>query len=281
MTFRKWAVAAAGALSLAACSQGDQQASDTASPEISPTAAPGVAFEYAYDFRLSDDRIDDAQEAQASACEKLGVQRCRITGLRYSIDKDDQVSAMLQVKLDPAIARAFGKAAVANIEESGGQLVTAEFTGTDEGEVIRESSGEKSDLQRRIADLESRLASRPSGDRERAELQRQLDELRAQVAQAGQKIAASQDRLASTPMTFNYYGKGGVPGFHGKNPVRDAWHAFAASAVTLVSVLLYAIGALLPWVLLLLLIVLLIRSRVGYAIGRWWRSTSYRRPEDE
>ena len=68
-------------------------------PSISPTTAPGVAFSYSYDFQLADDAIAKVQEAHAAQCEGLGVARCRITGLRYSVGENDTVSAMLQVKL--------------------------------------------------------------------------------------------------------------------------------------------------------------------------------------
>ena len=74
-------------------------------PDISPTAAPGVAFSYDYDFRLADQRIDEVQEAHAARCEALAIDRCRITGLRYSLGAHDQVSGMLQVTLAPDIAR--------------------------------------------------------------------------------------------------------------------------------------------------------------------------------
>src|SRR5438067_7591163 len=91
---------------LSACSQregsGEREVSET--PSVSPTAAPGVAFEYEYDFLLNDDRIGAAQERHAARCEALGVERCRITGLRYTVGHDDDVSATLEVRLAPAIA---------------------------------------------------------------------------------------------------------------------------------------------------------------------------------
>ena len=55
-------------------------------------------------------RIQIAQEAHAAMCEKLGIARCRITGMRYGLVNEQDVSASLELKLDPAIARQFGKA---------------------------------------------------------------------------------------------------------------------------------------------------------------------------
>jgi hypothetical protein len=76
-----------------------------AGPRVSVTAAPGVAFNYDYTFRLPAQRISAVQEQHAQACEKLGVNRCRITGLRYRLVSEREIEAMLSFKLDPSIAR--------------------------------------------------------------------------------------------------------------------------------------------------------------------------------
>jgi hypothetical protein len=63
------------AVALSSCSANNRnnepqprKAGDTSSPpDIAPTAAPGVAFNYAYEFRLPDDRIAPSQEAHAGA----------------------------------------------------------------------------------------------------------------------------------------------------------------------------------------------------------------------
>ena len=272
--------AIAVALLLTACSQrdeGDQGTMDVAeerpvgSPDIGPSAAPGVAFSYAYDFRLADARIPAMQEAHAAACERLGLSRCRITGLKYNIGDDEQVTAMLQVKLDPTIARAFGKQSASAVATAGGRLINAEFTGEDEGSAIRSANSERREIETRIAEIEQRLKGLAAGDRERTALQSQLEELRSSRSGTTRVIAASEERLASTPMTFNYYGKGGVPGFRGANPIAEAWHTLVASAVAMISIVLQGLGAVLPWALLLLGIVMLVRSRVGAAVRRWWR----------
>lgn len=265
---------------LAACSgqsedasqpQGVTEESSVGSPDIAPSAAPGVAFTYAYDFRLDDGRIAVAQEAHAAACEKLGIARCRITGLKYTIGEDEQVTAMLAVKLDPVIARQFGKQSADTIETAGGRLVNAEFSGEDEGSAIRTATSERREIEARIAEIEKRLSTLGAGDRERTALQEQLDELRSSLSGKTQAIAASEERLANTPMNFNYYGKGGVPGFRGVNPFAEAWQMFVTSGVTMISFLLQMLGALLPWVLLLLVILFAVRSRYATAIARWWR----------
>ena len=256
----------------AACSKqnGSGQSGDLhEAPDVSPTAAPGVAWRYAYEFQLPDDAIEAVQEAHASECEALGVSRCRITGLRYSVSNDNAVSAMLEVKLAPELARQFGKQATGNVRKAGGRLSNTEFSGEDVGPVLSEAARNKSDAQTQVSDIQKQLANRSLKDAERAQLQSQLDQLRSQasVNQAGSD--AAQERLASTPMTFNYYGKGGNTGFAGRNPLMDAVRSFVGSLVTMISFVLQAMAVLLPWLLLLGLVILIARSRPGHALARF------------
>jgi hypothetical protein len=263
----------------ASCSQKEQQgaprkAEDVSeTPNVSPSAAPGVAWRYAYDFQLPDDAIQGAQETHASECEALGLARCRITGLRYSVTDDNAVSAMLEVKLAPDIARQFGKQATADVRKVGGRLSNTEFSGEDTGPALSEATRTEGDLQSRMTEIEKQLANRSLKDVERAQLQSQLDQLKSQLAETHSAVAETQEKLASTPMTFNYYGKGGINGFAGRNAARS----FVASLVTMITFVLQVLAVLLPWVILLLVIYLAGRSRPARAIGRFFK----RRPDSD
>lgn len=270
----KW-LAASACLLVVACSQ-QQSASDNSrqesttditAPDISPTAAPSVAWRYNYDFQLPDEAIAKIQEAHASACEKMGITRCRITGLTFNQGDDKAVSGTLEVKLAPEIARQFGKDATGEVAKADGRLLSTRFVGEDVAPTTAAANREQEELRTRIADLERQLSTAKSGT-ERAQLSAQLEELRNRVASARGTIAEATERLASTPMTFNYYGRGGIAGF-AQNPVREAARSFVSSLVTMITVVLQATALLLPWALLIGLLVFLIRSRFGRAVRRF------------
>jgi hypothetical protein len=277
MASRPICLASLAVLALCSCSKNEPQrseqyeASDTSSPpNIAPTAAPGVAFRYAYDFNLSDDRISATQEAHASACEKLGLARCRITGMSYSVDQNEQVTAELDLKLDPVIARQFGKSAQQLVEANDGKLIRLEIGSSDEGQAIQQASKQKADVSAQIAQLQQELAKTKPGSAAHANLLSQIQSLQQQASEQTHAIETSQAALASTPMEFHYYGRGGVPGFRG-NPVREAWHTFVTTVVWLVGILLQAIAVLIPVALLVGLFVALWRSRPIRAVRRWIR----------
>lgn len=262
---------------LAACSKSDQnggraqedRASDASSPpNVSPSAAPGVAFNFAYDFNLPDERISTAQEAHAQECEKLGLARCRITGMSYSLDQNEQVNAELDLKLDPAIARQFGKSAQQLVQANDGKLIRLQIGSSDEGQAIQQASQQKSEAVAQMSELQKQLAKAKPGSAEHADLLSQIQSLQQQATEQSHAIQASQAVLASTPMAFHYYGRGGVPGFR-TNPMREAWHTFMTIVVALVGMFLQAIAVLIPAGLLIALLIALWRTRPVRAAWRW------------
>lgn len=243
---------------------------DVASPPaIDPTAAPGVAFRYDSAFRLPDDRIAPVQEAHAAACEALGTTRCRITGLNYTVDEQDTVEARLEVKLEPVIAREFGKSALATVVRADGRLISTEFAGEDVATGMTAATDERQAAAAELARVEGQLARSDLEDEERATLRQRAIELRRIIEGARQSVRASAAQLAVTPMVLRYYGRGGVPGF-AENPFRAAWGLFVQSAVTLVGFVLKAFALLLPWAVLVALLVALWRSPPIRSVRRWF-----------
>ncbi|MDO7842922.1 hypothetical protein [Sphingomonas immobilis] len=226
-------------------------------PGISVTAAPGVAFNYHYSFRQPPAKIAAAQEAHAQACEKLGIARCRITGMRYSLVGEDRVEAMLAFKLDPTIARNFGKEGIAAIEKAEGMLIDAEITGTDAGAQITRGEQTRASLADQIASLKAELAKPGLKSAERADLSARLTELQRQAAATKANVEDAKDSLATTPMVFDYHSGTVIRGFDGRSPFANALDTAINSAQTTLAVVLQLIAVLAAPVLLLVLLLLL------------------------
>ncbi|RZK01019.1 MAG: hypothetical protein EOO76_10440 [Novosphingobium sp.] len=227
-------------------------------PAINLTAAPGVAFDYRYAFVLPDTAISAVQERHAAACEKLGPQHCRIAGMRYTLVDEDEVRGQLLFKLDPALARNFGKEGIAAVEQAKGRLVDAAIEGNDVGSVIDQSQQRSKRIEDELGGVDKRLAEGVKTASEREELQRRAEQLRQQQNVEQTRRDEGAEMLANTPMTFNYAGKRGFS--WGDSPIGDAWATSQSSFITMVSIILVALGALLPWVLLAALLVVLWRK---------------------
>ena len=231
----------------------DNQLTAPAPPEVGPTAAPGVAFNYRYAFRLPGLRISAVQEQHAAACEKLGVSRCRITGMHYAQNGPDEIEAQLAFKLDPALARAFGREGIAVVTRASGELRSADITGTDVGAEIEAGNRQGSDIGDELARIEQQLARPGLSARERTELQQQAQALRQSARTNQNQQTDRRAQLATTPMVYDY--QAGDTGGPIARAMRDSAKMFERSLASMIVIIL----TLLPWIVLALLIWLLLR----------------------
>jgi hypothetical protein len=251
----------------AADSSADQTAQRAAAgPNVGVTAAPGVAFNYRYAFRLAAPRISEVQEQHAQMCERLTVARCRITGMHYRVVNDRDIEAMLAFKLDPSVARVFGREGVAAVVRAEGMLTESEISGTDVGTSIRQAGRGLAELQAELARIEARLAGRISGS-ERERLDYEAQQLRQQIAGLRASREAQQESLATTPMVFRYGSGDLVPGFEQRPTIAQAFERARDGFLDGATLLLIVLITLLPWAAALGLGWLLVR----YVRRRWFR----------
>jgi hypothetical protein len=243
-------------------------------PNVGVTSAPGVAFNYAYAFRLDDNRIAKVQEEHAAACEALGTNRCRIAGMTYRLVRENEVEAQLLFKLDPAIARKFGRDALASVEKAEGVLAATRISGEDVGTQISDSQRRSADLDAGIARLEARLKQGGLGDRERAELQQQIAGMRRQLDGERDTRRTGEAMLATTPMQFDYVGTGGLPGIGYGNPFSDALNMLVHSGGVMLSFILVVGAAILPWAALAALLMAGWRTRPVLGVRKWLRGAA-------
>ena len=248
------------ACSKAPDSQGGTTGSSDAGPDLGGRAAAGVAFTYAYSLVMPGDDIAELQETHASACERLGPDRCRITGLHYTVAQSGRIDADLAMTVAAPIARRFGREGVLAAEKAGAVLAGVTIGGTEvatqaaaDTRAATEATGERARIQ---ADLR-----RPQTAAARAELMRRDTELAAQARTASADAAAARESIANTPVSFDYESGRGA-GL--ANRVREAGEAAAASTAVTLTVLLSALATLGPPLLLLLLLVV--------AWRRWGRA---------
>ena len=265
MRYVLMAIVGAGALVLGGCSKSDNSSSggggalssapqspamrdvaENAAPGIAVTAAPGVAFTYRYAFRLPAAKLAAAQETHATACEKLGVAHCRITGMRYRVLGENSNEGTLLFKLDPSLARAFGKQGIDAITAAEGKLVDAEITGTDAGAEIARLQSLKAQADAELQRIDRELARKDLKEDERSELRRQRAAITSQIADAKTGAGDQAEALANTPMQFDYESGAAVQGFDGSAPITSAANVFVGSATVTIGFVLTMLAVLIP-----------------------------------
>ncbi len=176
----------------------------------------------------------------------------------YRVHNERDIEARLSFRLDPSIARRFGREGVQAVLHAEGMLVESEISGTDVAPRIQQAGRSIAQLREDLQRIEARLAGRlSSGDRENLlyEAQRLREAIRA--AEANRREA--QESLAPTPMTYVYGSGDLVPGSDARRPIRESLERAWSGFVDGLTILLIVAVTLLPWALLAGLVWLLVR----------------------
>jgi VIT1/CCC1 family predicted Fe2+/Mn2+ transporter len=177
--------------------------------------------------------------------------------MSYEQPDADRVSARMDFLLAPDIAHSFGSAGVALVEQAEGKLENASVSGDNAGAQIELSQTDSAGIEAEAQRIEARLAARGLTAAERAELQRQLGNLRQQLHGNAQTRRDLEKTIATTPVSFAYASEGMIGG---DNTFGKAASASWSSLETMISFLTLIAGIALPWLLLIGLIVVIVRS---------------------
>lgn len=228
-----------------------------AGPAIGPGTAPDVAFAYRYGFRLPAARVAEAQQEHQRLCERLTIDRCRITGMSYRAANERDVEAMLSFSVDPAVAPQFGRESVQAVINAEGELAGSEITGTDVGSPLRSSGRTLSTLNAQLQRLETRI--RAAGNDDKGLLEQEAQALREQISQLETQRQGQAQSLASTPMLFRYGSGNLAPGPAQPPSLRETIKDTGEDFMTSLNVLLVVLIRLLPWGVAALLVWGLVR----------------------
>jgi hypothetical protein len=249
----------------AALAPGAQEGRAAAGPNVSPTAAPGVAFNYRYAFALAAPRVAELQEKHAQMCERLTTAKCRIIGMHYQVLGPNDIEARLELKLEPASARQFGRQAVDAVLQADGMLTENEISGIDVGTGLRQTGRTIEQLNADLLRIQARIAARDIQPEERERLEDEAQRVREQIAALRETREADQESLATTPMVFQYGSGSLVPGYQPPTSIGEALNRAGNNFAEGGKTLLVALITIAPWLLALLLLL-----GLGLWVRRRW-----------
>jgi hypothetical protein len=221
------------------------RASRESGPSISPESAPGVAFAYRYAFRLAADRVAEAQQEHQRLCERYGAARCRITGMSYRAENEDDVAAQLTLRVDPAIAGQFGRESVQAVLNADGTLADSQIEGAQVGDQIARSGRTLAELTARLQQIETQLRTAPQ--RDKGQLEYEAQALREQIRALRETREGQQASLATTPIQLTYGSGSLAPGPQPTPTLSEALSDSGDDLMYSATMLLVVLIRLVPW----------------------------------
>ncbi len=224
------------------------------------TSAIGTDFDYRYAYRVPASRIGQLQDSHVRGCDQLGPARCKVTTVRYHVGDDNMVTAVLTLQIDPAIARAYGRAATEATKAAGGLLIDAQTAGTNGAQGAARASGIVARLRDESSNIDALLRGTPTDEQRAAAIAKQ-GRIRAAIATIAEVDQNATQSIATTPMLITYASGNVAPSLGGSAGATfdNAGQTFIQSLASLAQIM----AGIAPWLLLLLGGALLLRRFIN------------------
>jgi hypothetical protein len=275
-----WMLAAAAAAMIGGCSKSasDSQSTsatmDAAAPDTAAASRakepgadgaaplevklPQLAYAYKLGFRLPSDRIAHAQEAHRGLCEKLGPARCQLLALERGSADGSQGDATLRLRV--ASAKGFSESVAKVVADAGGRASDTNVAAEDVSKQMVDAEARIRQRELLVARLTEILRNRTGKVAELVEAERSVAEAQEELDKAKAWLAELRGRVAMSDFEIRYsaVAPSVSPGSTGAQ-LSEAVSGSGASFVIGLRALLTLAIYLLPWALLLVPVVLVVR----------------------
>lgn len=227
-----------------AATAGDGSAQTTAT-----TGAPQIAYVYDYGFRIAANEIADLAQSHVDLCEKLGPKDCRVISLRQSGSEGSYGSGKLELAVASSKARAFGEDLGAAAEGLGGEQISVAISGEDLSKQIVDTEARlraRTLLRDRLMEV---LRSRQGTVAELVEAERGVAQVNEEIDQSRSWLNEMRGRVAYSRVSIDYNSNARSGGSFAR-PIVEAFQSIGTVLGTTISILIYALTALLPIALL-------------------------------
>ncbi len=261
---------------LAGCSASENRNSDPAATEqASPPFAdvakgdqpakvevtlPQLAYRYSLAFVLPNDQLAKVQDAHRALCDSMGPARCQLLSFQRDDGEDRAGDAEMKLRVATGEAHRFGDALTRSAVDAGGRATATNVAADDLSKDIVDTKARIAQREVLVQRLTTMLRNRSGKVSELVEAERSVAQAQEELDQARGWLKEQQGRVAMSDFDVHYSAvaaatsSGSVAG----QLTEAGQSSFAGFLIGLRTLLTLAIY-LLPWALLALPVVLLVR----------------------
>jgi hypothetical protein len=214
-----------------------------------------LAYSYGMSLELPGDRLIAVMEGHAAACSAAGLRVCQLVSSRRGGDPLDALHGSLSVRAEPQWLHRFMKSVHSDALGAAGR-VTAQSTSTED--LTREIVDTEATLRakRALRDrLQQLLATRPGSLADLLGVERELSRVQGEIDSTESNLSAMRTRVTMSALTIEYGSSARAVAGGTFKPLRLALVGFIVAVVDSMAALITVVGALLPWVVAVVLAV--------------------------
>jgi len=223
---------------------------------------PQLAYSYSLGYLLPTDKLGAVQDAHRRLCEEMGPARCQLLAFERDDSQDRTGDAMTKLRVATSEAHRFSDALGRAAADAGGRATGTKVSTDDVSKQIVDTKARIAQRELLVARLTDVLRTRSGKVSELVEAERSVAAAQEELDQARGWLTELQGRVAMSDFEIRYSAiapatnSGSVAG-----QLTEAGQGSFASFLIGVRALLTLAIYLLPWVLLAIPVVLLVRRK--------------------
>jgi len=241
------------------------------SSQLTPSA-PMLAYAYQFGVETPASRIRDLVAKHEDACNGAGASVCEVTGSNIEQTGGDQVTASLTLKATPAWLTAFRTKLADDLKGAGGKITKTAVTSEDLSVQIVDVAAHLK-AQTALRDrLQDALQRRPGKTSDFVDLATEVAKAQGDLDAMQSELAVLQKRVATSNVTIDYGASENIVSGGTWAPLASAVHDFVGTFVTAVAAIVYVVGFLAPFAIVI--------GLIAWATPRFRRWRASRRPPE-
>lgn len=240
------------------------RAASTAEPAAdNPGSLSYLAYRYTYGFSLPVKAVAATAQSHMQICMDAGPDICQVLGSNTNAQSINYVTANLRLRAQPVWLEQFKDTLTTSVKAADGETLNAGVTAEDLTRQIVDTDARLKAQTLLRSRLENLLETRNAKLPDLLSLERELARVQQQIESATTTLNVLKKRVSMSEVTINYQTKRITKPRKRKSPIAGALGDFGNTFAGALSGVIIFIAAILPWMILIIPGVWLIR--------RWWR----------
>ncbi|PHR94252.1 MAG: hypothetical protein COA69_01255 [Robiginitomaculum sp.] len=230
-----------------------------------------LAYRYNFRFAIPVKNLESVSQQALQSCQDAGPDKCRIVSSSLNKYSDDQISANIQLRVQPDWFQSYRESLNADSKTANGKLTSSNVNAEDLTMAITDSDARLNALKTLRIRLQGLLETKGSRLKDLIEVERELARVQGQIESSTARLRILRTRVSMSQVYLNYETKAVAASRSSFSPIKQALTEFIGTSAEGFAGVIRFVAFALPWMVIVLPVFWLFR--------RWWRKHKARKAQ--
>lgn len=211
-----------------------------------------LAYRYNFQFAIPVKNLEDVSKKALETCQNAGSSKCRIVSSSLNKYSEDQVSANIQLRVEPKWFESYRDGLTADSLAADGKLTNSTVSAEDLTIAISDSSAKLKSLTTLRTRLQDMLETKGSKLSDLIQVERELARVQGQIESSTARLRVLRTRVSMSQVSINYQTTAVAASRSSFTPIKNAITDFVGIVAEGLAGVIRFIAFSLPWLILIL-----------------------------